>query len=75
MTDPHDWEADPRPYAEVVMAWAKRRNGGKVHGARQLAINELRYDRPSTFKGHMAGRPCPQERTYRRLMTLIDRQS
>jgi len=67
----HDWETDPRPFADVLKDWAARINGGSAYGARPRAAEELRVE-PRTLAGWMAGRPCSQERAMRRLMAMIE---
>lgn len=66
-----DYEVDPRPFADCLKAFAAAVNGGKAYGARPLAAAELRTPE-DTLAGWMKGRPCQQEASYRRLMTLIE---
>ncbi|MCJ2023237.1 hypothetical protein [Methylobacterium sp. J-067] len=62
---PVDWEADERPLAECLKAWAK------VRGGRDTAAAALRVSR-KTFDGWCDGRGAGQEAMVRRLMTLTD---
>jgi hypothetical protein len=66
LPEPIDWEADPRPFAEVCKAWAK------AVGSRDAAAHWLRVSR-KTFDGWCDGRGASQEKMARRLMTLTDR--
>lgn len=63
---PIDWEADDRPFSDVLKAWARRRGG------RDAAAEALRVSR-KTLDGWCDGRGAAQEGMARRLMTLIDR--
>jgi hypothetical protein len=65
----HDWETDPRPFADCLRAWRDARGWGR---SRDRLTDELRTPR-STIEGWLAGRPCSNEAPLRRLMTLIDR--
>lgn len=65
----HDWEADPRPFAECLKAWHTRPGW-----SRDRAAAELRTA-PTTYYGWCAGRGCAAEGAMRRLMTLIDKVS
>lgn len=65
----HDWETDPRPFKECLGDWM-RANGyaNHIEAAAALGVE------PFTFKGwYHAGRSCPHEVAFRRLMTLLDR--
>ncbi|KST61234.1 hypothetical protein AO398_00680 [Methylobacterium sp. GXS13] len=63
---PVDWEADGRPFAEVLKDWARTRGG------RNAAAAVRRVGR-KTFDGWCGGRGAAQEAMARRLMTLADR--
>lgn len=65
-----DYETDARPLADCLKDFAAILNGGKSYGARPIAATELRVN-VTTFKGWLDGRPCAQEASMRRLMTLI----
>lgn len=68
-SEPHDWEADPRPFAECLAEWATQLNGGR-YGARKRGATELRVPAP-TYADWLSGKPPQHERIIRRLMTLI----
>ena len=61
-----DWEADERPFAEALKAWARTRVG------RDAAAADLRVGR-KTFDGWCDGRGAAQEAMARRLTNLTDR--
>lgn len=65
-----DYEADPRPFADCLKDFALRVNGGTVYGSRPKAAAELRVKEKS-LQNWMDGRTCPQEASFRRLMTLL----
>ncbi len=66
MSDPHDWEADPRPFAACLKDWRKRHAWSW-----QATADELRKPLVSVL-GMSKGRVPMDERSLRRLMTLID---
>lgn len=59
-----DWEADDRPLAACLKAWAK------TVGGRDAAAAALRVSR-KTFDGWCDGRGAGHEGMVRRLMTLV----
>jgi hypothetical protein len=65
----HDWETDPRELADCLKAWH-----GRPGWSRQRAAEELRVPEP-TYDTWCGGRPATRERTIRRMMTLLDRNS
>lgn len=67
-----DWEEDTRPFAGVLRDWVIAANDGILYGARPNAALELRVS-PKTLEGWLDGRPCGQEASMRRLMTMIIR--
>lgn len=67
MSNPHDWEADPRPFSDCLKDWHAQEH----IGGRDAAAAELRVPR-STYDGWCAGRSTA-EGPIRRLMTLIDK--
>ena len=70
--DAHDWEADPRPYDQVLRDWRD------THGWRLADVAAELREPPGTVKMHLDGRfpGAPDDRSKtaqrRRLMTLID---
>ncbi|WP_420961094.1 hypothetical protein [Brucella sp. IR073] len=66
----HDYETDPRSFADCLKDFSLRINGGSAYGSRQKAAEELRV--PATrINDWMLGRTCPYEQAFRRQMTLI----
>lgn len=65
--EPHDWEADHRPYDACLKDWRQR------HGWTWAQTAEHLREKPSTLKLHADGRFPADTRQRRRLMTLIDR--
>lgn len=66
----HDYETDPRPFAEVLADFGQLVNGGKVYGARKRAAEELRVS-PNAIDRWLDGRGCALDASMRRLMTEI----
>lgn len=65
----HDWETDARPFQTVLREWiAVNAYSGAEEAAEALGV------RFNTLKGWLyQARPCPYERSLRRLMRAIDR--
>ena len=71
--------SDPRPFAAVLTDWLAR-HGLTAYAAAGAAPRGRAPDHtgptlPATavsIRGWVQGRPCPAERAYRALMTLID---
>lgn len=62
-----DYEADPRPLADVLKAW--RPNASRAEKAAALGVAV------ETYHGWCKGRPCSLETSIRRLMTLLDQKN
>lgn len=74
MTDPIDYETDPRPFSGCLRDFGIRQNGGRITGARDAGRKALGIESAATYKNLLLdGRKTPYERTIRRLMTLIER--
>lgn len=61
------WELDRRPFKDSLRAWMELNGYDLADAAQALAVPE------TTLRGwRYGGRPCRYERTFRRLMTLLD---
>lgn len=61
------WELDRRPFRDSLRDWMALNAYDLEDAAQALAVP------PSTLHGwRYGGRPCRYERTFRRLMTLLD---
>ena len=65
----HDWEMDPRNFADCLRTWTEQHGWSGAEAARQLRAPY------QTYNNWLAERRSPSpEPLVRRLMTLIDAQ-
>lgn len=73
MLQVHDWETDPRPFADCLKAWQP--GWTRDRKSAELRVGSIKPDGTTdrgSFDRWCDGRRCEREASLRRLMTLID---